>query len=257
MSSFLQQYGPYALVTGASSGIGQEIARALHARGLSLILTGRDEARLQALHGELSRSMVVVADLAEPSGWDALQEAMQSVEVGLVVANAGFGGAGKFGQYSLERELEMLQINCQVPLKLAHWAGEHLVPQGRGGLIFVSSILAWQGVPFQGHYGATKAYIQSLAEALHEEWKPAGVDVLVAAPGPVATQFSQRAGMVISKADDAVLVAEEIVRALGRKRTVVPGSFGKLLTGLLATAPRSIRIKIMANVIRGSLPAQE
>lgn len=254
MKDFVEKYGPYAVITGASSGIGREIARELYARGLKLILTGRNESRLTELEAELKGSVVVVADLAQPEGWEELVSTMDAHEVGLVVANAGFGSVGEFGKDSLPLELEMLRVNCEVPLKMAHWAAENLLPEGRGGLILVSSILAWQGVPLQGHYGATKAYVQSLGEALNAEWKGKGVDVLIAAPGPVATNFGKRAGMKQAKADQAAEVAREIVEALGRKRTVVPGKLGRMLTGLLATAPRSIRIQIMANVIRGSLP---
>lgn len=255
MKSFAEKYGPYGVVTGASSGIGREIARELSARGLKVILSGRDQARLQELQNELQGSVVVVADLGTEAGWESLLQVMESHEVGLVVANAGFGSTGEFGRESLSFELEMLRVNCEIPLRMSHWVEKNLVPKGRGGMVFVSSILAWQGVPLQGHYGATKAYIQSLAEALHAEWRGNGVDVLVAAPGPVATDFGKRAGMVQAKADDAELVAKEIVGALGRKRTVVPGRLGKVLTGLLATAPRAIRIQIMAKVIRGSLPS--
>lgn len=255
MNEFVEKYGPYAVVTGASSGIGREIARGLYARGLRLILSGRNEARLRELQTELKGSLVVVADLGQEDGWETLLQAMDSKEVGLVIANAGFGSVGEFGREAMSFELEMLRVNCEVPLRMAHWASENLLPSGRGGIVFVSSILAWQGVPLQGHYGATKAYIQSLGEALHAEWSEHGVDVLVAAPGPVATNFGKQAGMNQAKADDAVEVAREIVESLGRKRTVVPGKLGKLLTGLLATAPRALRIRIMANVIRGSLPS--
>ena len=253
MNSFLGKYGPWALVTGASSGIGQEIAIQLDKMGLRIVITGRNEEALHSLSQQLTRSKVVVADLSTPVGLESLLSALEDIDLGLVVANAGFGTSGDFLNSDIEMEAEMLRLNCEAPLKLAHSIGPRLASRGSGCFIFLSSIVAWQGVAGQSHYSATKAYVQNLTEGLAIEWKPLGIHVMSAAPGPVDTKFAKRAGLHLGMADDASAVARDILRNLGRKTTVVPGRFGKLLSYGLATAPRAFRARIMAGVAKGML----
>ena len=115
----------------------------------------------------------------------------------------------------------------------------------------MSSLVGWQGTPWAAHYAATKAYVQVLAEAMHAELKPSGVDVLASAPGPVHSGFADRARMRMGSAALPAVVAKETIRALGRKMTVLPGALSKLLTYSLMPLPRFLRVRIMAQVMGG------
>ena len=134
-------------------------------------------------------------------------------------------------------------------LLLSHYYGQLLAKRGYGGIILFGSLVAYQGVPNSAHYSATKAYIQSLAEALNIELKEYGVDVLSAAPGPVSSGFSSRAHMKMGAADRPETVARGVVKSLGKNMTVVPGKVGKVLTYSLKLAPRFFRVRIMGHIM--------
>jgi uncharacterized protein len=253
MKSFAENYGPYALVTGASLGIGRDMARLLHAKGVKIVLTGRNLERLKALENELPGSIAIAADLTKEDDLQALFKQIDQIDIGLVVVNAGFGSAGYLADQNDQEARDMLKLNCEVSLRLAMWTGRRLLPQKRGGIVFLSSILAMQGTATQANYSATKAYVQNLAEALAIEWQPSGVSVLCASPGPVATGFADRAQLSPMDSDDSSVVAKEIVEAIGKKSLVVPGRKGRFLTFMLSTAPRALRVKIMAGIMRDKL----
>jgi short-subunit dehydrogenase len=250
------RYGPWAVVTGASDGIGREMARHLAEAGVHLVLVARGETRLSALAQQLREShgtdtRVLAVDLAETAGVEALVEATDSLEVGLLAACAGFGTSGRFVDSSLARELELLDVNCRAVAALAHSFGRRFAAQGRGGLVLMSSIVAFQGVPFSAHYAATKAYVQSLAEGLHVELAPSGVDVVASAPGPVHSGFAARADMRMGQALAPRDVALETLEALGRRMTVRPGGLSKVLGYSLSTLPRRGRIWMMQKIMKG------
>lgn len=253
MNSFTENYGPYALVTGATMGIGRDIARLLHAKGLKVVLTGRNLERLKEIERELPGSIAIAADLTKEDDLQAFFNQIEQIDIGLVVVNAGFGSAGYFADQDEQEAKEMLKLNCEVPLRLAMWTGRRLLPQKRGGIVFLSSILAMQGTATQANYAASKAYVQSLSEALAIEWQPSGVSVLCASPGPVATGFADRAQLGPMDSDGSETVAKEIVEAIGRKSLVVPGRKGRFLTLMLSTAPRALRVKIMAGIMRDKM----
>ncbi len=249
--TFLSQYGAWALVTGASNGIGRAVAKELAARGLKLVLCARNEEALRTLASELSIECRVAAlDLAKPTGPLQLFEATKDLECGLLVNSAGFGSAGEFLKRKLESELEMIDLNCRALAELSYRFGQRFAAQRRGGIIELSSLVSFQGVAYCANYAATKAYVQALGEGLAEELAPMNVQVLTVSPGPVATGFAARASMKFSTADDASKVARDIVNALGKKKTVVPGSHAKLLALGLDTTPRFVRVQIMKNVMR-------
>lgn len=253
---FLETYGPWAVVTGASDGIGEAFARQLAARGLHLVLVARRAAKLEALGATLheahgTRVRVVPTDLGQPSGSQALLDATADLDVGLLVAAAGFGSCAPFLTADADADVDMLEVNCAAVLRQCHHFGPRFTARGRGGLVLMSSVVAFQGTPLSAHYAATKAYIQSLAEALRREWQPAGVDVISCAPGPVATGFAARARMHMTRAAAPDAVAAETLSALGRRGTVRPGLLSKLLGWSLATAPRGLRVRILGNVMRG------
>jgi len=251
---FLRKYGPWALITGASEGIGQAFAQQLAALGLNLVLVARRVDRLHELAQGLKtgyriETVVAAADLGTPEGLAAVDRTTTGVEVGLLVACAGFGTSGLLLGTELAREREMLDVNCYALLHGCVVFGRRFRQRGGGGLILMSSLVGWQGTPRSAHYAATKAYVQSLAEALAIEWKPAHIDVLACAPGPVHSGFAARAGMRMSAAVLPATVARASLRALGRQGTVVPGSLSKWLTWSLLPLPRSVRTRILAQVM--------
>jgi len=255
-ADFVQRYGPWAVVTGASDGIGRECARQLAARGLNLVIVARREPTLQELARELIEDFgvevrPVAADLAGAAGLARLDGAVRGLEVGLLVAAAGYGTSGDFIAADLAAELNMLEVNCAAVLQLTHRFAGDFVRRGRGGIVLFGSLVGFQGAPHAAHYAATKAYVQTLGEGLHVELAPRGVAVLVSAPGPVHSGFADRARMKMGAADTPATVARDTVAVLGRKMTVTPGALGKFLTWSLMTAPRSLRTRLMGKIMGG------
>ncbi len=174
---------------------------------------------------------------------------MSGLEVGLAVLAAGFGTIGPLAEAATAVELEMIAVNVTAVAQLAQAFAQQMTARGRGGIVLFGSILGWQGVPGQANYSATKAYVQALAEGLHGELKPHGVDVLCVAPGPVHTGFAARAGMSMKSAATPDVVADATWSALGRRVTVVPGSQAKFMTASLKSLPRYARSLILGRVM--------
>lgn len=251
-----QKYGPWAIVTGASSGIGLEIAVHLASAGLNLVVNGRNEIALLELKKKLNHQYnievkTVVTDVANSEGVEAIIAATGGLDIGLLVVSAGFGTSGAFIDSSIYSEVNMLRVNCEALLLLTHYYSQQFVRQKKGGIILMSSMMAFQGVPFSANYAATKAYVQSLAEGLAEELRPHGIDVLAAAPGPVDSNFGKRADMKMRISLQPSQVAVPIIRALGRTSTVLPGLLTKFLVYSLRLLPRWGKIKVMQKVMSG------
>lgn len=257
----LRGYGPWAVVTGASDGIGRAAAAELAAHGVHVVLVARRQERLDALADELARrhgirTRVLALDLGRPAALQPLQQATSDLDVGLLVAAAGYGITGPLAGSDLAQELDQLQVNAGAVLSQCWHFGRVFAARRRGGIILMSSVVAFQGTPMSANYAATKAYVQSLAEGLRHELKPCGVDVLASAPGPVATGFASRARMRMSQAEAPGVVARETLAALGRQGTVRPGGLAKLLGWSLATAPRALRVAIMGRIMSGMAEAR-
>jgi len=253
---FRSKYGPWALVTGASSGIGLAMATCLAELGLNIVLVARRPAALEQHARELmdrfgTATRVLACDLSKEGAVAAILSEVGDLDVGLVVAAAGFGTSGPFVENDSGEELEMIRVNCMAVAELSHAFGRRLISRGRGGVVLLSSLVAFQGVPRAANYAATKAYVQTLAEGLHRELKPHGVDVLASAPGPVASGFGARARMSMGFAQRPDEVARGTLRALGRRTTVRPGLLAKALEASLATLPRAGRVSIMGRVMAG------
>jgi uncharacterized protein len=250
------KYGEWAIVTGASSGIGLELATQLAGAGFNLVINARHSDKLQEIEKQLKaisniEIKMVDCDVAETAGIDKIIQAAQGLNVGLLIVSAGYGTSGNFIDSSLHAEINMLKVNCEALLSLTHYFSQHFVQQKRGGIILMSSMVAFQGTPYAANYAATKAYVQNLAEALAVELKPKGVDVLAAAPGPVESGFSQRANMKMSMSLKPSQIGVPILKALGHKTTVLPGLLTKILVYSLRTVPRWGKVKIMAKVMGG------
>ncbi len=232
------KYGPWAVVTGASSGMGREFARKLAGVGINLIVAARRLDRLEALAAELTTAhgveiRTVQADLTELAGIEAVAKAAADVEIGLVVNNAGNASPGAFLKVPVEAQLKTIDLNVSAPLQLAYALGGQMVDQGRGGFIFVGSTSAFTGAPYIANYAATKAYLGSLAEGLRVEWAKHGVDVLVVHPGPTRTEMVEMDGVDLGKVPvawmEAEAVAHKSLNALGRRSVLVPGAPNKFM----------------------------
>jgi uncharacterized protein len=255
-AAFLERYGTWAVVTGASQGIGRAFADALSAKGSNLVLVARRESMLRELAQQLEarhgvQCVVMAGDLRDRHATGSLLAATRAHDVGLLVAAAGFGAAGPLLAASLDEQLDMLDVNCGAVLAQCHGFGQRFAQRRRGGVVLMSSLMAFQGAPLSAHYAATKAYIQSLAEGLRAEWSAHGVDVIASAPGPIKSGFARRAGMHMAQTQTPEVVAHDTLAALRRGGTVRPGSLAKFLGWSLATAPRPLRVAIMGKIVAG------
>jgi len=180
-----------------------------------------------------------------------MERETRDLDVGLLIAAAGFGVSGPFVENEIDVELNMIDVNCRALAQTTHAFARRFVARKRGGILLMSSLVAFQGVPRAANYAATKAYVQSLAEGLHDELAPLGIEVLASAPGPVKSGFGRRAGMRIASGQTPDEVALGSLKALGRRTTVRPGFLAKALEAALKPLPRGARVKMMAKVMAG------
>jgi short-subunit dehydrogenase len=251
-----EKYGPWALVTGASNGIGQELAEQIASAGLNVIVHGRNLKKLEGIAMRLQShylvdTRIISSDVATSEGVEAIFHEVDHLDVGLVVVSAGYGTSGLFHDGHIEDEVNMLRVNCESLLRVTHHFSKIFVGRRKGGIVLMSSLVAFQGVPYAAHYAATKAYVQSFAEAIAEELRPFGVDILAAAPGPVASGFGERADMKMSMSLTPEQVGVPILEALGKRSTVLPGLLTKFLVRSLGMLPRKSKVKAMKRVMGG------
>ncbi len=258
------RHGPWAVVTGASAGLGRAFAETLAARGLHPVLVARRRERLETLAAELRathgvEALAVPLDLCREDAPDRLQEALGDREVGLLVNNAGFGSNGPFHQTDAAWLRRMVRLNCEVPVALARLLLPAMVARGRGGLLFVSSITAYQATPWMAVYGASKAFDLHLAEALAVELAGTGVDVLALSPGHTATEFHEVAGTGGPATRDRPADPREVVAAsldrLGRAPALVPGLRHRLRATAVRLLPRSWAAAAAGRVLARRLPS--
>ena len=217
-------------------------------------------ARREQLLFELARDIgarfgvetrVLAGDLSDPATVGSLLARTDDLDIGLLVACAGFGTSGDVIDSNLETELNMIDVNCGATFVATRHLAPRLARRGRGGIILMSSLVAFQGVARAANYAATKAYVQVLAEGLSRELAAKGVDVLAAAPGPVGSGFAERAAMRLSNPATPDQVAREILPALGRRTTVRPTLLNRVLQFNLSILPRPVRTRIMQQVMAG------
>jgi uncharacterized protein len=250
--SFLSRYGPWALIAGASEGIGAAFARALAARGVGLVLVARRPEPLAELAGTLAvPTLTVAGDLSTLDGLDAISAATEGHEVGLVVCNAGYAPGGPLLAHSEEELVRVLDTNTRAPLVLARRYLPAMVERGRGGLVLMSSLAGQQGTAGLATYAATKSFGAVLAEGLWAELRPAGVDVLACLAGAVSTPGYQSATTRPAPGTVAAqVVAEAALRALGRGPRVVPGGLMRLTAPVMSRLPRRLAVGLMSRAYR-------
>lgn len=257
-------HGRWAVVTGASSGFGAELAMLLAARGANLVLVARRTKPMAALGEGLQRrhSVQVVVegmDLSEPGcGVElASRVASRRIAVDVLVNNAGYGMYGSFVDQPLGNIRNMLELNMVALTELTHVFARDMVQRRRGHILLTASMLGFQPVPGYAAYAATKAYVLLLAEALHQELKPHGVVVTALCPGPAATAFVETAGQRSSPVLDMMMmqasdVAAAGVRAMLRRRaTVVPGWMNRAVVFLDRLMPRAMQRAVVGRVVAG------
>ncbi len=250
---FANTYGPWAVVAGASEGMGAQFAKQLSARGLKVVLIARREQVLTELAATLpGESKCLPLDLASPDAAERIAEFTRELDVGLVVYNAAVSPIGPFLEQSLAENLRAIDVNVKTPTAVAHHFAPRLVKRGRGGLVLLSSLTAFQGSPFVSTYGATKSFNLSLAEGLWAELRGQGVDVLSVCAGATATPNLLKA---VTKPPPGMQQPEDVVsealEALGKGPVLIPGRFNRFASFLLRRLlPRRSTIQIMANQTR-------
>jgi short-subunit dehydrogenase len=253
MNRLATRYGKWALVTGASAGIGFEFAKQLAAEGMNLVLVARRQELLAARAAELAsefgiEATPIVCDLTDEGAVESLFQQVSHRQIAVAVLNAGTETTGHFTKVSLERHIRLQRLNIEVPLRMASLFGRAMVDRGRGGLIFVASLFGYQGVPLMANYAASKAYILSLGEALNAEMKQFGVDVLVVSPGLTDTDMPAKMPVDFRKMPITRSAPPQVVStaldALGKKATVVPGLLNKFYAWQNRLVPRSWPVKL-------------
>jgi len=258
-----KMFGPWALVTGASSGIGKEFARQIAASGINVVLVARREKLLDEVGQGLANGFNVqyrnvVADLSQEGFLDKLAEATNDLDIGLVVSNAGTGNPGEFLKLDRQLHRTTLRVSTMAHLDITHHFGAKLVKRGRGGLMLAGAMGAEAGVPRMANDGAAKAYVHSLGEALHYEFKPLGVYVTVLAAGFTNTAVLEKFGLEPKTMPMKPMSVEQCVsEALGGLRKnrskVIPGRLNRILNALV---PASLARKIEADLIDKGLASK-
>lgn len=261
MDNLLDRYGPCALVTGASSGIGEAYARQLASEGFDLVLVARRKDRLEALVAELQENSaieidILVIDLGRPDFIEELAKGCQGKDIGLLISNAGSGAKGAFDETPLAKKLALIDLNCRAHLVLADEFIPRFKQRGGGGLIITSSIEATIGFPYSATYAASKAFAASLGEGLWGELNGTGVDVLVLEPGATDTETLPDQGM---KAEDMsglmqpAEVASIALKKLGHGPVVVAGGMNRVMVRVLSWLPKGFAIRMVGKGIRDAI----
>jgi short-subunit dehydrogenase len=243
-----------ALITGASSGIGEVMARHLAGEGVALVIVARREDRLQAIADEFDDVEVLVADLLTGKGQKAVVKRIRSTTkpVDLLVNNAGFGSNGVFIEIDAGRLTDEVELNVAALTRLSHAALSVMVPRGRGWLLNVSSVASFQPAPQLAVYAATKAYVTSLSESLHEETRGTGVHVTALCPGLTRTEF-----MAVSNTEQyadqfpgfawtspELVVKTGLSDVVANRALSIPGVHYKAMTAASNVTPRWLRRRL-------------
>lgn len=260
-----ERFGPWALVTGASSGIGAEFARQLADSGLNLVMVARREEPMVQLGEHLKREYgidyrVLGLDLSDPAFIDTLTAQVEGLDIGLVVSNAGTGIPGPFLSIPEHHLLKIVNLNSISHLRLIHHFGKRLKERGKGGVILVSAMGALDGIPFMANDAATKAYVTSLGQGLHEEFKAFGVHTTVVMPGPTETEVIGKFGLdqvklPMKPAPVADCVAEGLMAFKHNKNLI---QTGRMMRWILALVParltRAMNSRMFAQVLKDGQP---
>jgi short-subunit dehydrogenase len=260
---FLARYGPWALVAGASEGIGASFARALAARGLNVVLLARRVGPLDSLAAELSQKydvqcQVLALDLTSPDLNAVVAARTKGLEVGLLVCNAALSLMSGFLELELDDVLRSVDLNVRAPLVLVHQFGRLMAERGRGGVVLMSSVAGIIGSPYSATYAGSKAFALGFGESLWSELEPRGVDVVTCAAGPTETPtYAQVRASSFPPTMHPDFVVSATLAALGKRPRVVPGFFNRLTTWLVALLPRATTLRMIAAQTKKFAPRRQ
>lgn len=263
MNTSIKKYGRWALITGGSAGIGYAFAKQLAEKGHNLILAARNQERLDdsaskliAAHGIKVKTIAI--DLAKTDAPAELHRQTRKEAPGLVILNAGIETTGHFTRVESSAHRKLIDLNIQAPAEMARLYGADMVAKGRGGLVFLSSLFGYQGVPLVANYAASKAYILSLGEALHVEMKPYGVDVLVLSPGLTNTDMPANMPVDFNKMPITQHTPAKVARvglnALGKTASVVPGLINTIFAFENRFIPRNWPVNLFGFLLENAIP---
>jgi short-subunit dehydrogenase len=252
-----KRFGPWAVITGASSGIGREFARQIAASGISVVLVARREALLKQAGEEFAKEFgvayrAVAADLSEDGFMAQLSAATADLDIGLIISNAGTGDPGPFLRKSREKVTALLRLNTLAHLDIALHFGRRLAARKSGGLLFVGAMGADKGIPMMANDAGAKSYVQSFALSLHDEFKPLGVYVTVLPPGPTETPVLEKFGLDPAAMPVKPMPVERCVheglQALSANRAmIIPGRLNRLMNAIIpAPAARAMMARVFA-----------
>lgn len=258
-AAFRAKYGPWALVAGASQGLGEEYARQLAAFGLHVVLVARRVQPMTTLAEEFTATYgvqmrIVELDLARADAAQIVERETADLEIGILVYNAALSTIGGFFENALEDHVREIETNCRAPMMLAHTLGSIMAARGRGGIVLMSSLSATMGSALIANYAATKAYNLVLAEGLWEEMRTRGVDVMACcAPAVTTPNYQDSApGRTAPGTMTPAAVVRETLAALGSTPSYIPGPTNRISALVLRRLlTRKQAIRIMGNVMRG------
>lgn len=250
MRNLKQRYGNWAVITGATSGIGSALATELAREGMNLVIVARNQAALTDKARELIDQFKInvktlSADLSTPEGLQQLLDFTSDLEIGLVIPSAAIETQGYFVESDGTKESAMVQMNVTAPMTIARHYGATMAKRGRGAILFVSSLSGWMPQPYMAHYGGCKAYVMGLGAGLHFEMKDKGVDVSILSPGPTDTPMAAATGIDFKSMGMSIMSPQAVAAcgldALGCKLDAVPGLRNKVMAFMMSRLmPRSM-----------------
>ncbi len=260
-TNFVTRYGPWAIVAGASEGLGAAYAEELALRGLNLVLVARREELLQDLASRLSgkygvETRTLALDLSLADAAERIAQTVSDLEIGLLIYNAALSVIGPFLERPVEDHLKELQTNTFTPMKLIHHLAGQMLARHCGGIVLMSSLSAFQGSAYISNYAATKAFNIVLAEGLWEEWRAQGVDVLVCIASSIKTPHylasqPQPTGGLGDMAMEPEQVMREALDALGKGPYVIPGRMNRVTSFVMRHfLPRRMTVRLMGRILR-------
>lgn len=258
---FAQKYGPWAVVTGSSSGIGYEFSLQLAAAGVSVVLVARRQDRLEALSKHICetypvQTKVIVADLSQEDGWRSVVTGTADLDIGLLINNAGVSNYGSFFHDTVEQHLTLGAVNVTALTALVHVIGRRIADRGRGGIINVSST-ASRHQPWMSTYSGSKAFVSTLSLVLRDELKSKGVEVLALEPGFTESEMTDRTKELVDteKLGVKFITAEQCVREglvalTAKKARTTPGFMNRFMFFLVGMLPTWLTMMLFSKLLK-------
>lgn len=262
MTNFKEKYGPWALITGATSGIGEEIAKEIASRGINIVLVARKTDELELKSSALKtkyniNTKTISADLSTNEGIEIIKSSTNELSIGLLAISAGLEVNGAFEKNDIQKELKVVQININATLLLTHHFSKKMVDNSKGGILLVSSLSGHMPNPYFANYAGTKAYVLNFGASLYGELKPKGVDVTILSPGLTSTPMTKDNGVDFSKTPMQSMspkdVAKTGVNALGKKMIAIPGNKNKFMAAMAKHSPLEMQTKMNEKMMRKAL----